>query len=166
MCDHVNSSLLIWLCYSKPWLCANGYWWDPTTTTKKKAKKERKWPTGGLSSHQNTCLLLGEWEPIISPQVLMNGRFFPRASLHTSILRWAADHPVLSFEYSTSFHTVIGVNHIDSARFVEINPSSKAWVNDWEVLHTQLPCRSMLITILNIIICIAQKGVSRPRLKK
>lgn len=117
-------------CYSEPWLCANGYWWDPTTTTTTKKMKASKWPTGGLFSHQNTCLLLAEWEPIISPQVLMNGWFFSLASFHTSILRQAADRPLLSFEYLASFHSVIGVNRIDLARFVKINPGSKAWAND------------------------------------
>lgn len=49
MRDHVNSSLLIWPCYSKPWLCANGYWWDLTTTKKRKERKKENVPPGGGS---------------------------------------------------------------------------------------------------------------------
>lgn len=136
----------------------------PDNNNKKKGKTERKWPTGGLFSHQNTCLLLDEW---------MRAYYFTSGanewvvlSTGTSILRRAADHPLHSFKYSASFHTLIGVNRIDSAHFVGINPALKperTTANVTDPAVVQKPVYVLNIKLL--IISIVQEGVSSPCLK-
>lgn len=75
--------------------------------------------------------------------------------------------PLLSFEYSASFHTVIGVNRIDSARSVEMNPGSKASVNGRKcVTHQAGVLKHVIVPKIKLfIIHAARGGVSRPRLR-